>query len=99
MTVAARDAGGGTVTITLPAGALNLAVRTALDEDLGAEGDPTSRLLGARAGALLVAREPGVIAGLPAVDEVLAEVRSGSTWDRRRSGPSWPTAPRWRRGR
>jgi hypothetical protein len=39
------------MTITLPAGALTLAVRTALDEDLGAEGDPTSRLLGARASA------------------------------------------------
>ena len=75
--------GGGAVTITLPAGALTLAVRTALDEDLGAEGDPTSRLLGARAGALLVAREPGVIAGLPAVDEVLAEVRQ-----RLRLGPA-----------
>ena len=71
------------MTITLPAGALTLAVRTALDEDLGAEGDPTSRLLGARAGALLVAREPGVIAGLPAVDEVLAEVRQ-----RLRLGPA-----------
>ena len=34
-----------------------------------------------------------MIAGLPAVDEVLAEVGSGSAWDRRRSGPSWPTAP------
>ena len=71
------------MTITLPAGALNLAVRTALDEDLGAEGDPTSRLLGVRAGALLVAREPGVIVGLPAVDEVLAEVR-----ERLRLGPA-----------
>jgi hypothetical protein len=37
------------VTVGLPAGALTLAVRAALDEDLGAEGDPTSRLLGARA--------------------------------------------------
>jgi nicotinate-nucleotide pyrophosphorylase (carboxylating) len=63
------------VTITLPAGALTLAVRAALDEDLGADGDPTSRLLGARATALLVARDPGVMAGLAAVDVVLAEVR------------------------
>ena len=63
------------MTITLPAGALTLAVRTALDEDLGAEGDPTSRLLGARATAQLVARGPGVVAGLAAVDVVLAEVR------------------------
>jgi nicotinate-nucleotide pyrophosphorylase (carboxylating) len=71
------------VTITLPAGALTLAVRTALDEDLGAEGDPTSRLLGARAAALLVARDPGVVAGLAAVDVVLAEVR-----ERLRLGPA-----------
>ena len=55
------------MTITLPAGALTLAVRTALDEDLGAEGDPTSRQLGARAAALLVDRDPGVVAGLSAV--------------------------------
>jgi nicotinate-nucleotide pyrophosphorylase (carboxylating) len=71
------------VTITLPAGALTLAVRTALDEDLGAEGDPTSRLLGARATARLVARGPGVVAGLAAVDVVLAEVR-----ERLRLGPA-----------
>jgi nicotinate-nucleotide pyrophosphorylase (carboxylating) len=71
------------VTITLPAGALALAVRTALDEDLGAEGDPTSRLLGARATAGLVARGPGVVAGLAAVDVVLAEVR-----ERLRLGPA-----------
>jgi nicotinate-nucleotide pyrophosphorylase (carboxylating) len=63
------------VTVGLPAGALTLVVRAALDEDLGADGDPTSRLLGARASALLVARGPGVVAGLPAVDVVLAEVR------------------------
>ena len=61
------------MTVGLPAGALTLAVRTALDEDLGGEGDPTSRLLGARAEALLVARGPGVVAGLPAVDVVLTE--------------------------
>jgi nicotinate-nucleotide pyrophosphorylase (carboxylating) len=71
------------VTITLPAGALTLAVRAALDEDLGAEGDPTSRLLGARAAAVLVARDPGVVAGLAAVDVVLAEVR-----ERLRLGPA-----------
>ena len=71
------------MTITLPAGALTLAVRNALDEDLGAEGDPTSRLLGARAAALLVARGPGVVAGLPAVDVVPAEVR-----ERLRLGPA-----------
>jgi nicotinate-nucleotide pyrophosphorylase (carboxylating) len=62
---------------------LTLAVRTALDEDLGAEGDPTSRLLRARAEAVLVARGPGVVAGLPAVDVVLAEVR-----ERLRLGPA-----------
>ena len=41
--------------------------RAALDEARGGEGDPTSRLLGARAEAVLVARGPGVVAGLPAV--------------------------------
>ena len=71
------------MTVGLPAGALTLAVRTALDEDLGGEGDPTSRLLGARAEALLVARGPGVVAGLPAVDVVLTEVR-----ERLRLGPA-----------
>jgi nicotinate-nucleotide pyrophosphorylase (carboxylating) len=71
------------VTITLPAGALTLAVRAALDEDLGAEGDPTSRLLGASVAATLVARDPGVVAGLAAVDVVLAEVR-----ERLRLGPA-----------
>jgi nicotinate-nucleotide pyrophosphorylase (carboxylating) len=71
------------VSVGLPAGALTLAVRAALDEDLGADGDPTSRLLGARASALLVARSPGVVAGLPAVDVVLAEVR-----ERLRLGPA-----------
>jgi nicotinate-nucleotide pyrophosphorylase (carboxylating) len=71
------------MTVGLPAGALTLAVRVALDEDLGAEGDPTSRLLGARAEALLVARGAGVVAGLPAVDVVLAEVR-----ERLRLGPA-----------
>jgi nicotinate-nucleotide pyrophosphorylase (carboxylating) len=71
------------MTITLPAGALTLAVRAALDEDLGAEGDPTSRLLGASVAALLVARDPGVVAGLAAVDVVLAEVR-----ERLRLGPA-----------
>jgi nicotinate-nucleotide pyrophosphorylase (carboxylating) len=71
------------VSVGLPAGALTLAVRAALDEDLGADGDPTSRLLGARASALLVARDPGVVAGLPAVDVVLAEVR-----ERLRLGPA-----------
>ena len=57
------------MTITLPAGALTMAVRTALDEDLGAEGDPTS--------------DAGVVAGLAAVDVVLAEVR-----ERLRLGPA-----------
>jgi hypothetical protein len=54
-----------------------------LDEDLGAEGDPTSRLLGARAAALLVARDTGGGRRLPAVDVVLAEVR-----ERLRLGPA-----------
>jgi len=71
------------VSRTVPGGPLSAAVRAALDEDLGAEGDPTSRLLGARAAAVLVARAPGVVAGLPAVDLVLAEVRA-----RLRLGPA-----------
>jgi nicotinate-nucleotide pyrophosphorylase (carboxylating) len=71
------------VSSAVPGGPLTAAVRAALDEDLGAEGDPTSRLLGARAAAVLVARQPGVVAGLPAVDLVLAEVR-----ERLRLGPA-----------
>jgi nicotinate-nucleotide pyrophosphorylase len=71
------------VSRTVPGGPLSAAVRAALDEDLGAEGDPTSRLLGARAAAVLVARQPGVVAGLPAVDLVLAEVSA-----RLRLGPA-----------
>jgi nicotinate-nucleotide pyrophosphorylase (carboxylating) len=71
------------VSRTVPGGPLSAAVRAALDEDLGAEGDPTSRLLGARAAAVLVARQPGVVAGLPAGDLVLAEVR-----ERLRLGPA-----------
>jgi nicotinate-nucleotide pyrophosphorylase (carboxylating) len=47
----------------------------ALEEDLGERGDPTSRLAGdSPAAAVLVAREPGVIAGLPALPIVLDQV-------------------------
>ena len=55
----------------------------ALDEDLGGRGDPTSRLVGdTPAAAVLVAREPGVIAGLPALpivcDQVAERLGSGT---------------------
>ena len=44
----------------------------ALEEDLGGRGDPTSRLLGdTSAATALVAREPGVIAGLPGLPIIL----------------------------
>jgi len=57
----------------VPVEALEATVRVALEEDL-AGGDPTSALLGGDAMAVLAARGPGVIAGLPAVDITLAEV-------------------------
>ncbi|HZD37457.1 MAG TPA: carboxylating nicotinate-nucleotide diphosphorylase [Actinomycetes bacterium] len=57
----------------IPQNALRAAVRVALDEDLGA-GDPTSALLEGEAAAVLAARAPGVLAGLPAVEVTLAEV-------------------------
>jgi len=57
----------------IPMRALETAVRLALDEDLAA-GDPTSALLDGEATAALVARAPGVIAGLQAVEVTLAEV-------------------------
>ncbi len=49
-------------------------VRRALDEDLGAAGDVTTRLCvpeGARARARIVAKQAGVIAGLPVVEACL----------------------------
>jgi nicotinate-nucleotide pyrophosphorylase (carboxylating) len=47
----------------------------ALEEDLDGRGDPTSRLVGdPPAAAVLVAREPGVIAGLPGLPIVLDRV-------------------------
>jgi nicotinate-nucleotide pyrophosphorylase (carboxylating) len=56
-----------------PTKALEATVRLALDEDL-ALGDPTSALLDLQATAVLAARAPGVVAGLPAVEVTLAEV-------------------------
>jgi nicotinate-nucleotide pyrophosphorylase (carboxylating) len=56
----------------VPLEAFAAAVTAALDEDL-AGGDPTSGLLEGSAGAVLAARRPGVVAGLPAVDLTLAE--------------------------
>jgi nicotinate-nucleotide pyrophosphorylase len=56
----------------VPMEALAAAVRVALDEDLAA-GDPTSALLEGEAIAVLAARAPGVVAGLPAVEPTLAE--------------------------
>jgi nicotinate-nucleotide pyrophosphorylase (carboxylating) len=63
------------VTTGMPAWALASVVEAALDEDLGAGDDPTSRLLAGWASALLVSRAPGVAAGLPAVEAVLASTR------------------------
>ncbi|HEX6676025.1 MAG TPA: carboxylating nicotinate-nucleotide diphosphorylase [Actinomycetes bacterium] len=48
-------------------------VRAALDEDLGAGGDPTSAGLAGEAAARLVARAGGMVAGLAGVEVVLAE--------------------------
>jgi nicotinate-nucleotide pyrophosphorylase (carboxylating) len=48
-------------------------VRAALDEDLGDGGDPTSAGLAGEAGARLVARAAGVVAGLAGVEVALAE--------------------------
>jgi len=59
-----------------PAGTAELfrpLVRAALDEDLGAGGDPTSAGLAGEAAARLVARAGGVVAGLAGVEVVLAE--------------------------
>jgi nicotinate-nucleotide pyrophosphorylase (carboxylating) len=56
----------------VPLEAFARVVGWALEEDLGGRGDPTSRLLGdSSAAAALVAREPGVIAGLPALPIIL----------------------------
>jgi nicotinate-nucleotide pyrophosphorylase (carboxylating) len=56
----------------VPLEAFARVVGWALEEDLGGRGDPTSRLLGdTSAATALVAREPGVIAGLPGLAIVL----------------------------
>jgi nicotinate-nucleotide pyrophosphorylase (carboxylating) len=56
-----------------PAELFRPVVRAALDEDLGDGGDPTSAGLAGEAGARLVARAGGVVAGLAGVGVVLAE--------------------------
>jgi nicotinate-nucleotide pyrophosphorylase (carboxylating) len=71
--VTAGGAPGSPGGLRVPMSALRAAVRVALDEDLGA-GDPTSALLDGEAAAVLAARVPGVVAGLPAVEVTLAEV-------------------------
>ena len=56
-------------------------MRLAIDEDLGALGDWTTRALVAEdvvGRAAVVARQPGVVAGLPAVDLILAHDRFAS---------------------
>jgi nicotinate-nucleotide pyrophosphorylase (carboxylating) len=59
----------------VPLEAFARVVGWALEEDLGQGGDPTSRLVGdTPAAAVLVAREPGVIAGLPGLPIVLDQV-------------------------
>jgi nicotinate-nucleotide pyrophosphorylase (carboxylating) len=68
---------GAMVSVPLPREALERVVAGALDEDLGGRGDVTSSLLSdVKAEALLVAREPGVICGLPTVVVVLDQVAS-----------------------
>jgi nicotinate-nucleotide pyrophosphorylase (carboxylating) len=66
-----------------PLDALSRVIATALDEDLGERGDPTSAGLGdGQADATLVARSAGTVAGLPAValtlDAVAARLQTGS---------------------
>jgi len=56
---------------------------TWVDEDVGRPGDWTSRALvpeNATGRAAIVAREPGVVAGLPGVEPVLREIDSRLTW-------------------
>lgn len=58
-------------------------VRLAIREDLGAEGDLTSRALvpeGVAGRAAVTARQPGVVAGLPAAEEALRMVDAGLVW-------------------
>lgn len=58
--------------VRVPLEAFARVVGWALEEDLGGRGDPTSRLLGdTSAAAALVARAPGVIAGLPGLPIIL----------------------------
>jgi nicotinate-nucleotide pyrophosphorylase (carboxylating) len=58
-------------------------LRLAIDEDLGAQGDWTSKALVAEdaAGrAIVVARQPGVVAGLPGVELTLAAIDPRLRW-------------------
>jgi nicotinate-nucleotide pyrophosphorylase (carboxylating) len=66
----------------VPLEAFARVVGWALEEDLGGRGDPTSRLVGdTPSAAVLVAREPGAIAGLPTLtivcDQVAERLGSG----------------------
>ncbi len=78
MTGAAPDPAAGPAALGLDPAAVHRVVRTALDEDLGPHGlDVTTTATipaGQHAQAVLVARAPGVLAGLPLVAVVLAEV-------------------------
>jgi nicotinate-nucleotide pyrophosphorylase (carboxylating) len=63
------------MTNPVPIDAFKAVIDRALDEDLADGGDPTSRGLGpAPATAVLVARQAGVVAGLPAISLVLDAV-------------------------
>ena len=62
---------------------LEFLVGRALDEDLGFPGDITSKATipaDARGAARLVARSPGVLAGLPAVELLCRKLELGSGW-------------------
>jgi nicotinate-nucleotide pyrophosphorylase (carboxylating) len=79
----ARPTGSSAEDLRPPLDAFSRVIATALDEDLGERGDPTSAGLGDRpADAVLVARSAGTVAGLPAValalDAVAARLGTGS---------------------
>ncbi len=69
---------------TLPPEVLDEAVRRALAEDLGRAGDITSAATipaDARAEATIVARQPGVIAGMPLADRAFRMVEPGIAFE------------------
>ena len=58
-------------------------LRLAIDEDMGSDGDLTSRALVADEAvgrAVVVARRPGIVAGLPGVEMTLRAIDLGLGW-------------------